>query len=154
MRVRCPSCGEPLSRLPYPPSTVDAIIEFPGNRIVLVKRRFEPMGWALPGGFLDEGETLEEACRREVREETGLAIDELRQMHTYSDPQRDPRHHTVTTVFVARASGTLVAGDDAAEAAFFSLEALPRPLCFDHDLVIRDYRSGRWGVGPNGDQTE
>lgn len=118
--------------------------------MVLIRRRFEPLGWALPGGFVEWGESAEEACRREVMEETGLTVDSLVQMHTYSEPDRDPRHPTATVVFVARASGDLRAGDDAGDAAGFPLDHLPDPLCFDHGQILDDYRRGRWGVGPGG----
>lgn len=148
MQVSCPHCGEPIRRLPYPPSTVDAILEISPGKVILVRRRFPPLGWALPGGFVEVGETLETACRREVAEETGLEIEELRQMHTYSDPARDPRHHTITTVFVGRGVGAPRAGDDAAEVRSFELDAPPDPLCFDHRQVLDDYRAGRWGISP------
>lgn len=118
--------------------------------MVLIRRRFEPLGWALPGGFVEWGESAEEACRREVMEETGLTVDSLVQMHTYSEPDRDRRHPTATVVFVARASGDLRAGDDAGDAAGFPLDRLPDPLCFDHGQILDDYRRGRWGVGPGG----
>lgn len=149
MRVTCPHCGEPLQDLPFPPCTVDAILETSPGHLLLVRRRFEPLGWALPGGFVETGETLEEACRREIAEETSLEIDNLRQMHTYSDPGRDPRHHTITTVFVGRARGVFQAGDDAAEVRVFALDALPQPLCFDHPQILEDYRTGRWGISPS-----
>ncbi len=125
--------------------TVDLIIEA-GPGIVLVRRKNPPPGWALVGGFVDYGESLESAAIREAGEETGLDVALLEQFHTYSDPGRDPRHHTVTTVFIATASGIPVGSDDAAEAAVFALDRLPRPLAFDHGNIISDYiqyRSGR-----------
>ena len=94
--------------------TVDVIIEIEGG-IILIKRRKPPPGWAIPGGFVDYGESLEDAVRREAKEETGLDIKLLKQFHTYSDPERDPRHHTVSTIFIATASGKPEAGDDAEE---------------------------------------
>ena len=108
-----------------PTPTVDCIVELPGGRIVLVRRAREPLGWALPGGFVDEGETLSHAAVREVQEETGLIVELEEQFFTYSDPARDPRKHTLSTVFIGRAAGEPVGSDDAAEARAFSLEALP-----------------------------
>jgi len=122
-------------RAPLP--TVDVIIEY-GGGVVLIKRRNPPYGWALPGGFVEYGETLEEAAVREAREETGLEVELLRQMHTYSEPSRDPRGHTISTVFIARGRGQLRASDDAAEARVFKKDALP-PLAFDHGRILEDY---------------
>jgi len=128
---------------PGPSPTVDAVIELPGARIVLVRRRFEPIGWALPGGFVEVGETLEEACAREAQEETGLSVELLEQLFTYSDPRRDPRRHTISTVYLARARGEPRGADDAAEARAFALDALPAPIVFDHAQIIDDYRCYR-----------
>lgn len=125
-----------------PLPTVDIIIET-GGGIVLVKRKNPPHGWALPGGFVDYGESLDDAAVREAFEETGLEIRLKRQMHTYSDPARDPRHHTITTVYVAEAYGPPKAGDDAAEAGVFSRDTLPE-LAFDHGKILEDYFSGRY----------
>ena len=149
MEIRCEKCGAPMGRLPYPPPTVDAIIEVAYGRIVLIRRKFPPSGWALPGGFVDTGETLEEACRREALEETGLLLHDLRQMHTYSDPSRDPRRHVISTIFVARADGVLRAGDDAADAKIVPLAELPSPLAFDHEGILKDFREARYGIGPS-----
>ncbi len=121
-----------------PVPTVDLIIELSGG-IVLIKRANPPHGWALPGGFVDEGETVEQAARREALEETGLEVRLSALLHVYSDPARDPRKHTMSTVFVATAEGPPVAGDDAAEAEVFALQALPSPLAFDHAQIIEDY---------------
>lgn len=129
-------------RNPLP--TVDLLIETRPGSIVLVKRRNAPLGWALPGGFVDLGESLEQAAAREALEETGLTVELVRQFHTYSAPDRDPRHHTITTVFIARAGGTPVGGDDAAEARAFPLDALPTPIAFDHASILQDYRDGRY----------
>ncbi len=122
-----------------PVPTVDVIIRI-GDGIVLVERRNPPEGWALPGGFVDYGESLEHAAAREAEEETGLEVRIERQLHTYSDPSRDPRGHTITTAFVASAEGEPRGGDDAAKAAVFPLDDLPEDLCFDHRDIIEDYR--------------
>ena len=138
--LRCPSCGGAVARYRNPFPTVDIIIRDSGNRVVLIERRNEPLGWALPGGFVDYGETLEAAAAREAREETGLELSGLQQFRAYSDPARDPRQHNITMVFIARGSGTLQAGDDAGKARWFPLAALPSPLCFDHARILEDYR--------------
>jgi ADP-ribose pyrophosphatase YjhB (NUDIX family) len=122
---------------------VDLIIR-KGDRVVLIRRRYPPHGWALPGGFVDVGESLEEAAIREGREETSLDIRLVRQFHCYSDPRRDPRRHTVTTVFIAEGEGELRAADDAAEAGVFSRESLPEPLAFDHAQILDDYFNERY----------
>ncbi len=118
--------------------TVDIIIEYQ-HGIVLIERKNPPLGWALPGGFVDYGESLETAAVREAREETSLTVDLTEQMHTYSDPARDPRHHTVSTVFIATGQGTLQARDDARNAAVFEAETLPSPIVFDHAEILSDY---------------
>ncbi len=128
-------------RNPIP--TVDIIIESNGG-IILIKRKNPPEGWALPGGFVDYGETLEDAAVREAKEETGLDIELIRQFHTYSDPKRDPRHHTITTVFIAKAKGKPKAGDDAKEIGIFNKDNLPAQIAFDHRDIIQDYFSGRY----------
>jgi 8-oxo-dGTP diphosphatase len=127
-------------RTPLP--AVDILIETPAG-IVLVRRADPPHGWALPGGFVDEGETVEEAAVREAREETALEVELVEQFGVYSDPRRDPRHHTISVVFIARATGTPVGGDDAAEARSFSPAELRVPLCFDHGRIVDDYRRYR-----------
>jgi ADP-ribose pyrophosphatase YjhB (NUDIX family) len=126
----------------HPVPTVDVIIRV-GGGIVLVKRKYPPPGWALPGGFVETGETLEAAAAREALEETGLAVRLGRQFHTYSDPARDPRRHTISTVFLAEADGVPRGGDDAAEARVFTPDALP-PLAFDHARILADYLAGRY----------
>ena len=123
-----------------PAPTVDAVILLPGDRVVLVRRRNPPAGWALPGGFVDEGERLDEAAAREAEEETGLAVSLEEQFHAYSDPRRDPRRHTLSTVFIARADGVPAGGDDAAEARAFAWDALPSPIVFDHAEILADVR--------------
>jgi 8-oxo-dGTP diphosphatase len=123
--------------------TVDIIIETEGG-IVLVERRNPPHGWALPGGFIDDGESAEAAAVREAAEETGLELTGLSQFHVYSDPARDPRFHTITTVFTARADGSPVAADDAADARVFDPGELPAEMAFDHRQIIADYVADRW----------
>lgn len=127
--------GRPLT----PPCTVDLIVALPGNRLVLVRRAHEPIGWALPGGFVDLGETLGTAAKREALEEIGLRVELLEQFYSYSDPARDPRGQTISTVFLARADDDPVGGDDAAEARAFPLDSLPESLCFDHARILGDY---------------
>jgi 8-oxo-dGTP diphosphatase len=121
-----------------PVAAVDLIIEMLQG-IVVIKRANEPRGWALPGGFVDEGETVEEAAVREAREETSLNIELIEQFGVYSDPTRDHRHHTLSVVFIARADGVPVAANDAADAIVVPLSALPSPLCFDHARIVSDY---------------
>lgn len=127
-----------------PSLTVDLIIELPGQGIVLIRRRHPPHGWALPGGFVEYGESLERAAVREAREETSLEVELVRQLHTYSAPGRDPRGHTVSTVFVARASGRPQAQDDAEAVGVFTRETLPAEIAFDHRAILEDYFSGRY----------
>jgi len=122
-----------------PVPTVDIIIQMASGGIVLIKRRNPPYGWALPGGFVDYGESLEAAAVREAYEETGLKVTLVRQFHTYSEPDRDPRQHTISTVFVAAASGIPTAGDDAAEAIIVDRLNLPAPIAFDHGRILDDY---------------
>ena len=129
-----------MAQYKNPVPTVDCIIELPGDRIVLVKRKNPPLGWALPGGFVDEGETLEDAAVREAKEETGLDVDLVEQFHAYSDPRRDPRGHTISTVYLSRAVGDPRGGDDAASAAAFRWTELPCPLVFDHADILADVR--------------
>ena len=126
-----------------PVPTVDCIIEMPGDRIVLVRRSRPPLGWALPGGFVNEGEPLHVAVVREASEETGLSVDLKEQFFTYSDPSRDPRRHTITTVYIGWAEGEPLGGDDAAEARAFHLNELPPDLCFDHGTILADYLAYR-----------
>jgi len=135
-----------LKKSRHPLPTVDTIIEVSGG-IVLIKRRFPPAGWALPGGFVEYGETLEAAAVREAREETGLEVTLTDLLGVYSDPHRDPRRHTIAAVFVGTAQGTPRAADDAIEAGIFTPESLPTPLAFDHGKILKDYfeykRTGR-----------
>ncbi len=128
-----------ISRIPIP--TVDAIIPISGNKILLIRRKNPPFGWALPGGFLEYNESLEDCVKREVEEETGLKVKELMQFHTYSKPGRDPRFHTVSTVFVVKTEGIPRAGSDARDFGIFSLNALPakNEFAFDHWQIINDW---------------
>ena len=128
-------------RNPIP--TIDLIIEY-NKGIILINRKNPPEGWALPGGFVDYGESLEAAAVREAKEETGLEVELLRQFHAYSDPKRDPRHHTITIVFIAKAKGKAIAGDDAKEIGLFNKDTLPDQLAFDHRDIINDYFTGRY----------
>lgn len=125
-----------------PKPTTDAIIAGPDGRIVLIRRKNPPKGWAIPGGFVDEGEAIEHACRREAREETGLEVELVSQLFTYSDPKRDPRQHNVSTVYACKvlAGSEPKGADDAAEASWFSEATVPwSELCFDHGAILRDY---------------
>ncbi|MGO9614368.1 MAG: NUDIX domain-containing protein [Dissulfurispiraceae bacterium] len=126
-----------------PLPTVDIIIEFDKD-IVLIKRKNPPIGWAMPGGFVNYGESLESAAKREAKEETGLNIMIIRQFHAYSAPERDPRFHTITTVFVAKGEGAAKAGDDAAEIGVYQRDNLPSDIVFDHKDILDDYFNGRY----------
>jgi 8-oxo-dGTP diphosphatase len=129
-----------MSEKPRTPlTTVDTIIEISTGGIVLVERKNPPHGWALPGGFVDYGESLEVAAVREAKEETCLDVTLIEQFHTYSDPQRDPRHHTVSTVYLAIADGAPRGGDDAQDARVFIENELPSPIVFDHSKILTDY---------------
>ena len=121
-----------------PKPTVDIVIETRPDSVVLIRRKNPPHGWALPGGFVDEGESLETAAVREALEETCLDVELVRQFHTYSDPARDPRHHTITTVYLATAQGEPVGADDAAEARVFAYDDLPDGIVFDHADILED----------------
>ncbi len=139
----------PRYRNPIP--TVDIIIEIRDARgregIVLIERKNPPPGWALPGGFVDYGESLEEAAVREALEETSLRVRLLGQLGTYSDPARDPRKHTISTVFIARASGTPDARDDAKNLGIFARREIVFPLAFDHARILKDYFARKRSAG-------
>jgi len=124
----------------------DALIELvnePGKPIVLIERLNEPYGWAIPGGFVDVGETIETAAVREAKEETSLDVELVCLLGLYSNPKRDPRGHTVTAIYVAQSTGTPKAADDAKSVGAFDLNNLPSPLAFDHDMVLADYQRYR-----------
>ena len=121
-----------------PTPTVDVIMEVEGG-VVLIERKNPPVGWAIPGGFVDEGESVAAAAVREALEETRLEVELLEQFFCYSDPARDPRQHNISVVFIGRASGTPRGADDAATARVFALDALPAQLVFDHGQILDDY---------------
>lgn len=139
--MKCPHCHNTIEVFRNPTPTVDVIIEI-DDHIVLIERSNPPFGWALPGGFVDYGESYETAAVREALEETGLAVTNLRQFHTYSDPDRDPRQHTASTVFIGTADGRPQAGDDAGKADLFTEETLPE-LAFDHARILADYYAAK-----------
>ena len=150
--LSCPECGGPVEKYRNPFPTVDVIIELEGGArpgpVVLVQRKNPPPGWALPGGFVDYGESAEQAAVREAREETGLDVRLTALLGVYSRPDRDPRFHTLTTVFIARAHGVPIAGDDAGLARAFDPDGLPAPLCFDHADILDHYKQWRSGQRP------
>ena len=124
--------------LKTPLLTVDVIILHSGG-IVLIERKNPPEGWALPGGFVDVGESVEHAAVREAKEETSLDVRLIEQFHVYSRPDRDPRFHTATVVFIGEGRGTLKGRDDARRAAVYAQDALPDVIAFDHLEIIEDY---------------
>ncbi|KDR57984.1 MULTISPECIES: NUDIX domain-containing protein [Limnospira] len=135
-----------------PAPTVDIIIELMDRRsrpIVLIERKNPPYGWAIPGGFVDYGESVETAATREAKEETGLDVTLIQQFHVYSDPNRDPRQHTLAVVFIATAKGEPQAADDAQNLEIFEPWRIPQDLCFDHDRILQDYLQFRhFGLRP------
>ena len=148
-QLLCPYCGRMVEKYRNPIPTVDIIIEMAPGRyaspsqrdkdgIVLIERKNPPFGWALPGGFVDYGESLESAALREALEETSLEVELRYQLGAYSDPARDPRHHTISVVFVASATGEPKAADDAKEIGIFGRNAFPKQLAFDHEKILRD----------------
>lgn len=139
--VTCPHCGKPYKCYRNPSPTTDVVIHEPGRGVVIIKRRNVPHGYALPGGFIDEGEQAEAAAMREMKEETGLDVRLEGLLGVYSRPDRDPREHTLSVVFVGRAADPdkLQAGDDAGQAAFYPLDRLPSPIVFDHRQILADF---------------
>ena len=135
-----------------PVPTVDIIIELvdePHRPIILIERKNPPHGWALPGGFVDYGESVEVAAKREALEEVRLEVDLIELLQVYSDPKRDPRQHTLSVVFIANAKGKPKAADDAKSVGVFHPWEVPENLCFDHDRILQDYRRYRdYGIRP------
>ena len=127
-----------------PALTIDIIIHVENKGIVLIQRKNPPLGFALPGGFVDVGETVEQAAVREAKEETGLDVTLMRQFHVYSEPGRDERMHTVSVVFIATAKGEPKAATDAKTAVVVTREDIPESLCFDHGKILDDFFSGRY----------
>ena len=139
----CPNCGEKIEKYRNPFPTVDIIIEIKEDvifrGIVLILRKNIPKKWAIPGGFVDYGESLEDAAVREAKEETCLEVKKLKQFKVYSMPDRDPRKHTVSNVFIAEAEGVPVAADDAGKAEIFNENNIPEDIAFDHKEILKDY---------------
>ena len=136
--IECPRCGYPVKVYKNPVPTVDIIITT-GDKIVLIRRKNEPLGWAIPGGFIDFGESAENAAIREAKEETGLDVELTGLLGVYSDPKRDPRTHTISTVFLAKAQGTPKADDDALDIGLFDKDNLPEEIVFDHKKILEDF---------------
>jgi 8-oxo-dGTP diphosphatase len=129
--------------------TVDIVIRFQGG-IILIERKNPPPGWALPGGFVDVGESVEEAAVREAREETSLDVELIEQFHVYSNPKRDPRFHTASVVFIGEGTGVLEGRDDARRAAVYTAADLPGVMAFDHGRIVSDYfRYRETGLRPH-----
>ncbi|MGI0479267.1 NUDIX domain-containing protein [Geminocystis sp. CENA526] len=136
-----------------PAPTVDIIIELidrPHRPIILIERKNEPFGWAIPGGFVDYGESVENAARREALEEVSLKVNLVEQFHVYSNPERDIRKHTISIVFIASAIGQPKADDDALNLGVFNVWEIPSNLCFDHDVILKDYlRYRHYNIRPS-----
>jgi ADP-ribose pyrophosphatase YjhB (NUDIX family) len=142
-KITCPKCGAEVDTYKNPKPTVDIIIETDGG-IVLIHRANEPKVWAIPGGFVDYGESLEDAAVREAKEETGLDVYDLKQFHAYSDPARDERQHNISVVFTAKGKGEPKADSDADDIGVFTKDNLPDDLGFDHPQILSDFFNKRY----------
>ncbi|MGR3319795.1 MAG: NUDIX domain-containing protein [Candidatus Anammoxibacter sp.] len=146
--MKCPKCSTEISKYHNPFLTVDILIECvtPNGEqgLVLIHRKNIPKVWAIPGGFVEYGESVEDAACREALEETSLKIDLVRQFHCYSDPRRDPRQHNISVVFVARSSGIPIAADDANGIGLYNKENLPDELGFDHRAILDDFFTNKY----------
>ena len=134
----CPSCHTKIKQYQNPIPTVDIVIEWNGD-IILIQRKNPPLGWAIPGGFVDYKETVENAAVREAKEETSLEVKIVHLLGVYSAPDRDPRFHTISTVFVGTGKGQPEPADDAKEIGFFNKDTIPAKMAFDHMLILKDY---------------
>ncbi len=145
--MNCPECGTAIKTYRNPFPTVDILIECETpagkNGLILIHRKNDPKVWAIPGGFVDYGESVEDAARREALEETSLNVKLIRQFHCYSDPARDQRQHNISIVFIAKAKGTPKAADDADDIMICNKEEIPQELGFDHKLILEDYFNNR-----------
>ncbi|MDR1659793.1 MAG: NUDIX hydrolase [Desulfovibrio sp.] len=151
--ITCPHCGRGFRQFANPVPTTDVVIYAPDFGVVIIERANAPHGFALPGGFINEGEQAEDAAVREMREETGLDVELTGLLGVYSHPLRDPRQHTLSVVFAGRPLNPerLRAGDDAKSAVFYPLYGLPCPLVFDHARIVRDFQdalAGRRAMSP------
>jgi ADP-ribose pyrophosphatase YjhB (NUDIX family) len=135
--AKCPRCGSDVETYRNPFPTVDIVV-IRDRKILLIERKNPPKGWALPGGFIDYGETAESAAVRELKEETGLTASRIDLLGVYSDPNRDPRFHTLSVVYLAQVEGVIQAGDDAMCAEWFAFDQLPAQIAFDHRRIISD----------------
>ncbi len=136
--IECPRCGYPVKVYKNPIPTVDIIIVI-DDKVLLIRRKNEPLGWAIPGGFVDFGESVEDAAVREAKEETDLDVELIKLVGVYSSPDRDPRTHTISTVFYAKADGVPKAGDDAIDVGLFGKDNLPKDMVFDHEKILRNF---------------
>lgn len=146
--MKCPQCGTKVIKYRNPIPTVDILIECEtpdgDTGLVLIHRKNEPQVWAIPGGFVDYGESVEDAACREAFEETSLLVELVRQFHCYSDPSRDERQHNISIVFIAKAKGTPKAADDADDIGLYNKNSIPEKLGFDHNLILEDYFNNKY----------